>query len=103
MPAVAARAHFPVQMLSRLNTDEDSPLKGRIRTPTMPEGIIKDTAVLHMLNNSLTDGVLYRLRDRGDGTPDVEGMLSVLKDYWSAVAVVFAVSACAESSSRAAN
>jgi hypothetical protein len=43
-----------------------------------------------MLENSLSDGVLYRFRDRVDGADDVEGMLGVVKDFWLAVAEVFA-------------
>ena len=34
-----------------------------IRTPTMPEGKIKDNSILKMLENSLSDGALYGFRD----------------------------------------
>jgi hypothetical protein len=40
-----------------------------------------------MLENSLSDGVLYRFRSpEGD---DMEGMLRVVKRFWAAVGVVF--------------
>src|SRR4051812_2583257 len=42
-----------------------------------------------MLTNSLTNGALYFLRNRETAKGDAEGMLRVLKDYWSAVACVW--------------
>jgi hypothetical protein len=73
-----------------LNRDEDSPLRFRIQTPTSPEGVIKDNSVLRMLENSLNDGVLFRFRPREDQDSDIEGMLGVLRAFWSAVKEVFA-------------
>jgi hypothetical protein len=43
-----------------------------------------------MLDNSLSNGGLFFFRDRQTGAADAEGMLRLLKDYWSAVASVFA-------------
>ncbi len=87
LPSLLQRRRFPALLLARLNTDEDSPLKGMIRTPTCPEGIIKDNSLLRLLENSLSDGVLYRLRDsREDGT---EKMLRVVKVFWAAVVDTF--------------
>ena len=45
----------------------------------MPEGVIKDNSILKMLENSLTDGALYHLRDPSTGTGDVNNMLAVVK------------------------
>jgi hypothetical protein len=53
------------------------------------EGLIKDNSVLKMLENSLSDGVLYRFRDAKDGGGDTEAMLRVLHAFWRAVAEVF--------------
>jgi DGQHR domain-containing protein len=89
LPERLARQRFPAYLLDRLNRDGDSPLKGRIRTATSPEGPIKDTSVLAVLNNSLTDGVLYSFRGGPGRELDVEAMLAVLKGYWAAVAAVF--------------
>jgi hypothetical protein len=75
-------------LLTRLNRDEGSPLRGLIHTVTNPNGHIKDNSLLRMLENSLTDGVLYRLRDEGNN-PDVESMLGVLFGFWRAVAKTF--------------
>lgn len=89
LPSILQQRRFPAYILDRLNHDEDSPLKGLIRTPTVLNGIIKDNSILKMLENSLTDGVLYRFRDLGGGDGDVEAMLGVLTAFWGAVAAVF--------------
>lgn len=89
LPTALARRQFPARLLERLNHDDDSPLLGRIKTPTNGEGLIKDNSILKMLENSLRDGALYRHWDSREGTGDVEAMLLILKAYWSAVAEVF--------------
>jgi DGQHR domain-containing protein len=93
LPALLQKRRFPAELLSRLNQDSDSPLRGMIETATNPvgnppQGIIKDNSVLKMLENSLSDGLLYRFRD-GDGRGDIDSMLLVVKRFWSAVSEVF--------------
>jgi len=87
-PALAARK-FPAALLDLLNRDPGSPFHARIKTATNVDGDIKDNSVLRMIEHSLTDGALFRYR--GDEVmPDNEdGMVRVLKAYWSAVADVF--------------
>lgn len=87
LPTALQRRRFPAQLLERLNHDNDSPLQGRIRTPTNGEGTIKDNSILKMIENSLRDGALYTHWDPR-GTGDVEAMLGVLKNFWAAVADV---------------
>jgi DGQHR domain-containing protein len=87
LPAMLQRRRFPTMLLNRLNLDEDSQLCGLVRTPTMPDGLIKDNSLMKMLENSLSDGVLYRFR--GPEGDDVEGMLHVVKRFWAAVEEVF--------------
>ena len=77
-------------LLDRLNYDERLAAEGLIRTPTTPDGIIKDNSVLRMFENSLNDGALYRFRDPDTGEGDAEAMLDVLKDFWAAVRDTFA-------------
>lgn len=89
LPALLQRRRFPALLLDRLNHDPDSPLKGMISTPTSTQGLIKDNSVLRMLENSLSDGVLYRFRDGDSGTPNVASMLGVVKTFWAAAAEVF--------------
>jgi hypothetical protein len=53
-----------------------------IRTPTNGAGLIADNSVLKMIENSLTDGILYRYET-------TEEQLQILKNYWQAVSEVF--------------
>jgi DGQHR domain-containing protein len=90
LPGQLKTRRFPAYLLDRLNYDEDSPLRQMIRTPTTITGVVKDNSLLKMLENSLTDGVLYRFRDPHNGRGDHESMLTLLKHFWSAVAVLWA-------------
>lgn len=87
-PSLEVR-RFPARILEHLNWDTDSPLKGMIKTPTTPDGIVKDNSILRMLETSLTDGSLYRWRDPKTGTGDISKMLQFLKNFWEAVSHVF--------------
>lgn len=88
LPSQLDRRRLPAVLLERLNLDAGSPLHKSIQTATNPQGLIKDNSILRMLENSLSDGVLYRFHS-GDGTADVEKMLDVLHAYWTAVGAVF--------------
>ena len=88
-PTALGKRGFPVTLLDRLNLNDDSPPEGRVKTPTMPDGLVKDNSLVRMIENSLADGTLYRLRGRPGEAADAEGMLRVLKAFWSAVAAVF--------------
>jgi DGQHR domain-containing protein len=90
LPSLLQKRRLPAYLLTRLNTDETSPLKGLIQTATNPNGIIKDNSILKMLENSLAEGLLYRIR-AGQGTEsnDMEPILGALHSFWRAVASVF--------------
>ena len=75
--------------MERLNYDGDSPLNGRIRTPTSAGGAIKDNSILKVLENSISDGALYPYRFADHGHADIDGMLRLLKNFWTAVSYVF--------------
>lgn len=77
-------------LLTRLNGQVRSPLYRKIRTPTIPEGIIKDNSILKMIENSLSDGALYSFRDLATGRGDEDKMLDLLVAFWAAVRDVFA-------------
>ena len=81
LPRALQKRRFPAFLLERLNHDDDSPLRGMIRTPTNGNGTVADNSILRMLENSLSDGALYRC---GEGE-----MLTLLKRYWEAVGRVF--------------
>jgi hypothetical protein len=76
-------------ILDELNRDPESPFFHRVQTPTNPDGVIKDNSILRMLENSLSDGILYRYRDPASGDGNVDDMCHVLNQYWNAVARVF--------------
>jgi hypothetical protein len=72
---------------NRLNQEEASPFKGRIKTPTVPGGYIASSSVVRMLDNSLSNGVLFR--HRRIASNDVDTMLAILFNFWSAVRATF--------------
>ncbi len=88
LPSLLQGRRFPAYLLDRLNHDEGSPLRGMIRTPTVVSGLIKDNSVLKMLENSLSDGVLYRFR-AAQSSDETNALLQVLHAFWGAVAAVF--------------
>ena len=89
LPVPLQLRKFPSLLLRRLNCEVRSPLYRLIRTPTMPDGKIKDNSVLKMLENSLSDGALYRFRDLETGQGDGDTMIDLLISFWSAVQQVF--------------
>jgi DGQHR domain-containing protein len=86
LPVTLLRKRYPSKLLSLLNLLPDSPMEQAIRTPTMPDGRIRDNSVLKMIENSITDGALYRYRDPQTGEGDTSSMLKVLWNFWAAVA-----------------
>jgi DGQHR domain-containing protein len=90
LPSLLNRRRLPAQLLERLNLDLSSPLRGMIHTATNPTGIIKDNSILKMLENSLSDGALYKFKRAGSLEADVEPILELLRNYWVAVSKVFA-------------
>ena len=89
LPALLQRRRFSATLLGRLNHDNCSPLKKLVRTHTNREGVIKDNSILRMIENSLSDGALYEFRNAETNKGDIEGMLKLLKAFWSATAEVF--------------
>jgi DGQHR domain-containing protein len=85
LPLALLRKRYPSKLLSLLNLLPDSPMVGAIKTPTMPDGRIRDNSVLKMIENSITDGALYRYRDPTTGEGDTGRMLEVLWNFWGAV------------------
>ncbi len=86
LPITLLRKRYPSKLLAALNLTPGSPMHEAIRTPTMPEGRIRDNSVLKMIENSITDGALYAFRDPRTGEGDGAKMLEVLWNFWSAVA-----------------
>jgi DGQHR domain-containing protein len=82
LPLALSKRRLPSLISERLNYDQGSPLEGMIRTPTNGTGVIADNSLLKMLENSLTDGVLYNFED-------IEDQLEVLKEFWDGVKRTF--------------
>lgn len=89
LPTLLSKRRVPAYLASRLNYDEASPLRGLIQTPTNPSGVMKDNSILRMMENSINDGLLYRLRS-GHGNAEAEPMLGALHNFWGAARDVFA-------------
>ncbi|MEJ8637433.1 DGQHR domain-containing protein DpdB [Streptomyces sp. MS2.AVA.5] len=89
LPPTYARKRLPAQLMTRLNTDGQGPFYGRIASPTSPDGNIKDTAVLRMLEHSLFEGALYQYRNPEDGSGDVDRMVQHLRSFWIMVKDTF--------------
>jgi DGQHR domain-containing protein len=86
LPVALMRKRYPSKLLTALNLTPGSPMAGAIRTPTMPDGRIRDNSVLKMIENSISDGALYRYRDPRTGEGDGTRMLEMLWNFWGAVA-----------------
>ncbi|RYF54218.1 MAG: DGQHR domain-containing protein [Comamonadaceae bacterium] len=92
LPPAYERKQLPAEILSRLNIGEriaGSPFRGRIATPTVSAGYIKDNSVLKMIENSLYEGALYQYRNADDGSGDIEQMVIHLNYFWSLVKYTF--------------
>lgn len=82
LPSSLARVRSAAALAVALNST-DGALKGRVRTATNPEGDITDTALIHMIRNSQSDGALWRLHAR----PEMH--VAVVSTFWNAVAQVW--------------
>ncbi len=89
LPSNLQKRRYPAYLLNRLNSDPDSPFFELIKSPTTPDGYVKDNSVLRMLENSLTDGALHQFRDPFTGRGDETKILEVVKFFWEAVAQTF--------------
>lgn len=89
LPSALQKRRFPAHLVERLNFDDDSPFRGMIRTPTNPAGLVQDNSILKMLENSLTDGVLYRFRGTEHSERQTSQMLDVVGSFWGAAASIF--------------
>lgn len=76
-------------LLQKLNSCNDSFLRGAIQTPTNPNGFIKDNSFLRMIENSMNEGALYRFATFRSADVKNESSFKFLNAYWSAVATVF--------------
>lgn len=89
LPLQLMARQVPARLLEQLNFEERSPLHLMIQTPTNHRGVIKDNSILRMLENSLSDGALYRFRGGDDAGPNRGCMMTMLCNFWAAVQQTF--------------
>jgi DGQHR domain-containing protein len=89
LPPNLAKRKVSALLASRLNADADSPLRGLVKMPTNPAGVIQDGTVMRLVEQGLADGALADFVDRQTGATDVEACLALLKAFWGAVAKAF--------------
>lgn len=89
VPSGLQKRQLPSRLLNFLNVDPASPLYADIATATNPAGRIKDNSILRFLENSLSDGVLYRLSMEGTADAQLPRMREVLIAFWNAVKLVW--------------
>jgi len=90
LPQVLARQRLASILTARLNISHDSSLRGQIKTPTCPQGILKDNSVRRMLLNSLSDGALFELaRGRASEGHARTAMVHLVSTFWEGVRRAF--------------
>jgi DGQHR domain-containing protein len=89
LPTHLARRRLPAQIVEVLNRTGDSPLYGCIRTATNPGGRIADNSMLAVLENSLSDGLLWEISQHAGAAMDLEEMSWALFAFWGAVREVW--------------
>lgn len=85
VPLHLSKRQMPARLMNALNVNPVSPLYGLISTATNSNGYVKDNSVLRFLENSLSDGVLYRISQDGTEAQQWRTMVDVLIAYWNAV------------------
>lgn len=90
LPTPLQKRRMSAKLLEHLNHHKDSPFHHLIQTQTTPGGPIKDNSVLRMLDASLSDGVLFKLRREDAKDGGVSLMARLLFPFWWAVREVFA-------------
>jgi DGQHR domain-containing protein len=85
LPTAMEERKVASMLVSRLCHDPGSPLKGIVRTTTNPSGRIQATSLIRATENSLRDGVLYRIALTQEDEAVDDAMASTLSQFWSAV------------------
>lgn len=81
------RRKCALDLRNHLNYTKGSKLYKKIKTPTSPTGIITSGSIVKMLENSLSNGVLFRYRY--DGADGKQTILKIVRNFWDAVAITF--------------
>ena len=87
LDTIKYRRKYALKLRNYLTYMQGSPFYYKVKTPTAPKGIITSGSVVKMLENSLSNGVLFRHRDTGDDATRI--MLVIVRNFWGAVASTF--------------
>ncbi len=96
LPKQLSKQRLAASLTTRLNF-APGVLQGMIKTPTVPEGVIKDNSMRRAVANSLSDGALFQLAHSaphdGRGWIDENEMHTAMQQlvatYWEGVALAF--------------
>jgi hypothetical protein len=85
---------IPSELCGLLNRDPDSPfyqLIKRISTDKEKQGVIVDSAIIEMIQNSIRNplGALAQFKSLGSEASDLDKMYSTLIIFWNSVKTVF--------------
>lgn len=90
MPSHLQQLRLSARLVEILNYTEGSPLYRTIRSATNPAGRIADNSMLRVLENSLSDGALWEIKQvECDSGRAVERMVELVSAYWAAVRTVW--------------
>ena len=93
MPSDLSKRKIPSELVNALARTESSPFFGMIKRPSDPvekKGIITDTALIKVTENSLNNyGALSLYKGVGKVPDDLNGMYEIMFSFWSAVKEVF--------------
>ena len=93
MPGDLVTRKIPSVLVNLLNSTKSSPLYGMIKRPSDPpksKGVITDTALIKVAENSLNNyGALALYKGFGTKHDDVNGMFELMSTFWACVREVF--------------
>ena len=93
MPSDLSKRKIPSELVNVLARTKESPFFGIIKRPSDPvgsKGVITDTALIKVAENSLNNyGALSLYKGIGRVPDDLNGMYDIMSSFWSAVYEVF--------------
>ena len=93
MPSDLSKRKIPSELVNALARTKDSPFFGIIKRPSDPvgaKGVITDTALIKVTENSLNNyGALSLYKGVGRIPDDLNGMYEIMFSFWDAVREVF--------------
>lgn len=90
LPYHLAKQQLAASITTQLNLKPYSFLYRKIKTPTCPQGRIKDNSIRRLVLNSLSDGILYTVSQEGMKQAEfVERAIQIVSTFWEGVTLTF--------------